>query len=51
MGALPTFLFDLANKADSRPKVETSKRTIGGVFVLQNMGLWQSLSGCTCWPI
>ncbi|MDA9440192.1 hypothetical protein XH98_13880 [Bradyrhizobium sp. CCBAU 51745] len=51
MGALPTFLFDLAKKADGRPKIETSKRTIGGVFVLQNMGLWQSLSGCTCWPI
>ncbi|MET4476748.1 hypothetical protein [Bradyrhizobium sp. F1.13.3] len=51
MGALPTFLFDLAKKADNRAKIETSKRTIGGVFVLQNMGLWQSLSGCTCWPI
>ena len=51
MGALPTFLFDLAKKADSRAKIETSQRTIGGVFVLQNMGLWQSLSGCTCWPI
>ena len=51
MGALPTFLFDLAKKADSRAKIETSQRTIGGVFVLQNKGLWQSLSGCTCWPI
>lgn len=49
--ALPEFLFDLAKKADNRDKVETSQRTIGGVFVLQNMGLWQSLSGCTCWPV
>jgi hypothetical protein len=51
MDALPAFLFDLATKADNRDKVETSKRRIGGVFVLQNMGLWQSLSGCTCWPV
>lgn len=49
--ALPEFLFDLARKADKRDKVETSKRTIGGVFVLQNMRLWESLSGCTCWPV
>ena len=49
--ALPAFLFDLASKADKRDKVETSKRTIGGVFVLQNMRLWESLSGCTCWPV
>ena len=42
---------DIARKADKRDKVETSKRTIGGVFVLQNMGLWQSLSNCTCWPV
>lgn len=48
---LPEFLFDLARKADKRDKVETSKRTIGGVFVLQNMRLWESLSGCTCWPV
>lgn len=45
------FLFDLARKADKRDKVETSKRTIGGVFVLQNMRLWESLSACTCWPV
>jgi hypothetical protein len=51
LGALPQFLVDLAKKAQKREKIETSQRTIGGVFVLQNMGLWQSLSGCTCWPI
>jgi hypothetical protein len=49
--ALPEFLFDLARKADKRNNFETSERTIGGVFVLQNMGLWQSLSNCTCWPV
>jgi hypothetical protein len=48
---LPEFLFDLARRADKRDKVETSKRTIGGVFILQNMTLWESLSGCTCWPV
>jgi len=49
--ALPEFLFDLARKANKRDKIETSKRTIGGVFVLQNIGLWQTLSNCTCWPV
>jgi hypothetical protein len=51
LGALPRFLVDLANRAERREEIETSQRMIGGVFVLQNMGLWQSLSSCTCWPI
>jgi len=42
---------DAAREAERREEIETSQRMIGGVFVLQNMGLWQSLSSCTCWPI
>ncbi|RQH12673.1 hypothetical protein [Bradyrhizobium sp. RP6] len=48
---MPKFLDDLQKEADSREKAEKVQKTIGGVFVLQNMGRWQSLFGCTCWPV
>ena len=40
-----------AAKMRKKVAVVERKRTIGGVFVLQNMRLWESLSGCTCWPV
>jgi hypothetical protein len=48
---MPEFLEDLLKKVDTREKVEKVQKTIGGVFVLQNIGLWQGFFGCTCWPI
>jgi hypothetical protein len=48
---MPEFLQDLRKRAETREKVETVQKTIGGVFVLQNIGLWQGLFGCTCWPV
>lgn len=48
---MPAFLDELRNRAEKRSKIETSDRVIGGVFVLQNTGIWQQLFGCSCWPI
>jgi hypothetical protein len=48
---MPDFLQHLRKRAETREKAETVQKTIGGVFVLQNIGLWQSLFGCTCWPV
>jgi hypothetical protein len=48
---MPKFLDDLLKEADTREKAEKVQKTIGGIFVLQNMGRWQSLFGCTCWPV
>lgn len=48
---MPDFLHQLKKRAETREKFEKIQKTIGGVFVLQNIGLWQSLFGCTCWPV
>jgi hypothetical protein len=48
---MPDFLKQLKSRAETRDKIETGPKVIGGVFVLQNIGLWQGLFGCTCWPV
>ena len=48
---MPEFLKHLKERAEAREKHEKVQKTIGGVFVLQNVGLWQGLFGCTCWPV
>jgi hypothetical protein len=48
---MPAFLKYLWEQAQTRDKAEKKQQTIGGVFVLQHIGRWQSLFGCTCWPV
>lgn len=48
---MPEFLAYLKTVAETHDKVEKLQKTIGGVFVLQHIGRWQSLFGCSCWPI
>jgi hypothetical protein len=48
---MPAFLNYLWEKAQSRDKSEKKQQTIGGVFVLQNIGRWRVLFTCTCWPV
>jgi hypothetical protein len=48
---MPVFLQQLQKRAETREKTETAQKTIGGVFVLQNIGLWKQVFGCTCWPV
>lgn len=48
---MPAFLTYLWEQAQTRGKAEKKQKTIGGVFVLQHIGRWQSLFGCSCWPV
>jgi hypothetical protein len=48
---MPQFLELLAKKALERDQLEKQEKTIGGIFVLQNIGQWKDLFGCTCWPV
>jgi hypothetical protein len=48
---MPAFLTYLWEQAQTHDKAERKQKTIGGIFVLQHIGRWQSLFGCSCWPV